>query len=823
MNKGGRPKGSSIAYQRAEKLREKEATSHVCIEYAAAKDEAMANGKKVRDGLLKELVEDTKKRYSIKDPKFDVHRSTIQSRIKAGNLEVWSSGPLSLVLPMEVVLCALIISAWECNYPLTVGECFQVANNLVEGTELAAEIIKWKQKHKCYDPDGLLLDWGWWRGFRKRNAEVVESKVGRKFACLRAAHCTYSALVKMYDNFEHGLVASGNAVKLANPYLVNIRGEVVTDEADAFGRAVTIRHTRPNNVVVGDETGSSTREMGDGNNGGERCMTAVGETPRYEASSKHSHFTVVPFTRLTGELVMVAIIFSGAKMKPDWAIGKDIFAEWIGEDDDFASNVGPGKYFPMGPSCKVDGKDIPCYCDCSPNGSMTSSILRRILSKMDELGVVSRGVNEDGTEFYPVIILDGHISRMGLEFLKYINDKAHRWRGMLVCPYGTSKTQFHDHEKENATFKCRLFEAKRLRVRKRREHGLPADLTVDEVPIIVKEASDASYANIDFAQETFRLLGYLPFTRAVLDDPEILSTAPPEVQAERGRILKLRRDRQGISVTSRALRVAPNQIDLSTIGSGRLMGGSAAIHQIESMAAGLNTTGATAGSLLTLLHQAKETREGRRGNNEELNRGITRDKMLERFRKARQFTAGVVYFSGKGELDADVLVEVQRRFDNRKANSSKIEAKKKKRLKELQSRVAAIKQRMKAKRFKLTSLKVPELKDYCKWKKQSGDDPLPTKKADLIRLLKKTKGRASPQVSSTSKVFSHTQDYLSHIRFSSQVSPYNSDASSIEDDLESFNSDESAPSDNDLEFNDSDASSDEEGDDENEASDCESG
>jgi hypothetical protein len=78
----------------------------------------------------------------------------------------------------------------------------------------------------------------------------------------------------------------------------------------------------------------------------------------------------------------------------------------------------------------------------------------------------------------------------------------------------------------------------------------------------------------------------------------------------------------------------------------------------------------------TTTHRAKETRKGRRGNNEELNRGITRDKMLERFRKARQFTAGVVYFSGKGELDADVLVEVQRRFDNRKANSSKIEASK---------------------------------------------------------------------------------------------------------------------------------------------------
>ena len=53
---------------------------------------------------------------------------------------------------------------------------------------------------------------------------------------------------------------------------MNKAGEIVADEADAFGRAVTIRRIRPENVLVTDETGSNTREMGDGNNGGQHCI-----------------------------------------------------------------------------------------------------------------------------------------------------------------------------------------------------------------------------------------------------------------------------------------------------------------------------------------------------------------------------------------------------------------------------------------------------------------------------------------------------------------------------------------------------------------------
>lgn len=780
-NKGGRPKGSTKAAGINNDLRRKQAVNYVCIEYAEAKEEAKREGKKrVEDGLRKKLCKEAKAKFEL-DGEFNVPESTIRSRMKADNLTVFNTGQSSPVLEMEPFLVAIIMSSWECNVPLTVGECILIANNLIEGTQFEQDVIAFKVKRRIYDPDGPLLGNKWWQLFRQRNILVVESKVGRKFATLRAQHCTYYSLEKMYNTFESALVTSGNAIKLDTPVLMNRAGEVVEDEAEAFGHAVTIRHTRPHNVLVTDETGSNTREMGDGNNGGQKCMAPCGETPRYEASSKDSHFTVVPLTRLTGELATVAIIFAGNKMKPEWAMGKDIMADWEGADDDLLSNIGPGKYFPMGPTCIVNGKTVRCYCDCSPNGSMTSAILRRILHYIDKQGIVERGVDEEtGQSYHPVLILDGHISRMGLPFLKYVNTAVTKWSVPLVCPYGTHKTQFHDDEKQNGSFKCALFEAKRTRILARREAGLPAELTPEEIPIIVKTASDKSYANRDFAVRTLIDLGYSPFTRAVLDDPEILRTASPAVQEERGRIIKLRQERQGTTQSSTFVRPAPNQVDLNAVGSGLLAGG-----VNPETASVLNTTNGRAGSVFNLLQRAKTTQEARRANTEAVIEADTREKKLERFKKTRNFTAGVAFFSGNGMLDEDVLAEVERRYEKRQQNEAKTAKKKKKALRELQARIKAIKAIIRSKKkFKPTDLKVPQLKDFCRWKKQPGDKPLPTKKADLIARFNKTKGNASPNVSP----------------WSSEAEEEAGEDVGDDDDVDSLDTDASAPECDDLEF-----------------------
>ena len=92
--------------------------------------------------------------------------------------------------------------------------------------------------------------------------------------------------------------------------------------------------------------------------------------------------------------------------------------------------------------------------------------------------------------------------------------------------------------------------------------------------------------------------------------------------------------------------------------------------------------------------------------------------------------------------------EVCHRYENKINKSSEISLKKKKRLLELQRQVLElIKRKMKKKKFKLSQLKVAELKAMCKWKKQPGDTPSPTRKADLLSRFKKTKNNQSPHVS----------------------------------------------------------------------------
>ena len=66
---------------------------------------------------------------------------------------------------------------------------------------------------------------------------------------------------------------------------------------------------------------------------------------------------------------------------------------------------------------------------------------------------------------------------------------------------------------------------------------------------------------------------------------------------------------------------------------------------------------------------------------------------------------------------------------------------------ELRLRVNAVKSFIRKKKsFKTKDLKVAQLKDYSRWKKQPGDRPLPNLKADLVTIFDKTKGNQSPNV-----------------------------------------------------------------------------
>ena len=215
LHKGGRPKGTTDADKRAAILAKKKATNWVTIEFAAARSELEHSNPNRRKrsflppGTREDLVARAIVKFGIKG-KFDVPRSTIDSRIKADRLEVWQTGEASPVIMVEVTLNAYIIQAWCLNCPLSVSGCIDLMNSLINGTRFEAKLIAWKAKRGILDPnrEKPLVGYKWWELFKRRNPEII-TKSGRKWPRNRADHCHTVPFMKMYNQNEIGLVASG--------------------------------------------------------------------------------------------------------------------------------------------------------------------------------------------------------------------------------------------------------------------------------------------------------------------------------------------------------------------------------------------------------------------------------------------------------------------------------------------------------------------------------------------------------------------------------------------------------------------------------------
>jgi len=160
--------------------------------------------------------------------------------------------------------------------------------------------------------------------------------------------------------------------------------------------------------------------------------------------------TLLGFTAATGEPVMCAIIMAGKSINSDVVTGIDVFAEKIGneEDPDFVQkNTGPGKLYPLGPTCEFKGKHVPCVVAHTESGSITSELLASFLKHMDDIQVFPR----DDPNVKPFLLLDGHGSRLELPFLTYVNTEAHPWVVCIGVPYGTSYWQVGDSTEQNGS------------------------------------------------------------------------------------------------------------------------------------------------------------------------------------------------------------------------------------------------------------------------------------------------------------------------------------------------------------------------------------
>ena len=603
---------------------------------------------------------------------------------------------------IEEYLVSILNQMAKMRQPLCISEGLALANSLVVGTKWEKEIIEFKTKRgwSQFDDEGNkkeLLGKKWYQRFWKRNSHIIERKATQKFAKDRSEWSVYRNFAQMYDEVYEAMVDAGVAKKLEEPMWVDMEGNA-TDEENAFGKKkATHTLTRPDMVIFVDEVGCNTSQEGDGHVGGQKKIVPRGTVPKESATTNDNHFTLLGFTAATGEPVMCAIIMAGKSINSDAVTGVNVFAQKVGDeaDPDFVkNNTGPGKLYPLGPTCEFKGKQVPCVVAHTESGSITSELLASFLKHMDDIQVFPR----DDPNVKPFLLLDGHGSRLELPFLTYVNTEAHPWVVCIGVPYGTLYWQVGDSPEQNGSYKMAITKAKtELVLKKQRCCWANPRVETYEIIVIVNAAWAKSFARVDRNKKAIAARGWNPLTRNLLDHPEIAETQEIAHQE--------------------------NQENSQ-----------------ETVASTLNFGTGVANKVMVDILQnidRENVRSQIRQNQEQGRQAI------ETLTQCKKLSAGAVFKSGRAMLGPDVLrVAVQRRIKKDEVEKQKVVRRNTERSKK---RSAYLKARADTTNLEQASWTVSQLKALISFKKRKTDTwQQPKNKVQLIEKWNELKNRETP-------------------------------------------------------------------------------
>ena len=104
------------------------------------------------------------------------------------------------------------------------------------------------------------------------------------------------------------------------------------------------------------------------------------------------------------------------------------------------------------------GVSVHCMCRWSKKRSITSEILVDIFAALDDLKVFEV---DRAASILPFLLIDGHVSRFQLPFLRYIHDPLKKWVVVISVPYGTALWEVGDLSEQNGSFNMESVLAKR--------------------------------------------------------------------------------------------------------------------------------------------------------------------------------------------------------------------------------------------------------------------------------------------------------------------------------------------------------------------------
>ena len=489
---------------------------------------------RVAKGVFDLIVKDVKRRRNLPDT-FQMSYYTARQRIMRNKIFCDHKGHTSPLISIEKAAVTTIIQMCRIRQSLSPSQGVALVNAMIGGGEEQHNLIEWKKRNSHYNEDVTVLGQvgpGYWAGFMRRNGHLIESTRGQKYELDRSSWTTYTNFNDMYKHNYREMANAGVAKVLDSPVWMDIKGNIV-EEADAYGCKCSHELTHPGFCIVMDEVGGNTSMTGDGHIGGEKYLCEKGVVAQLKAARADKHFTVLGVTLLNGIPLMCVVIFAGKKCEAKYELGVDPRAEVVGDldDEDFVvKNMGDGMLFPGGPTCTYNGKKIPCMCRWSPKGSITSEILTDILRTLDAIEVFDRS-----TGITPVVLMDGHGSRLGLPFLNYVNDPTHPWCVDIGVPYGTSLWQVGDSPEQNGSYKMALARIKKKLIEwKQRKMIGRLTIEVSEIMVLINYAWEHSFARVSSNKTAIAVRGWFPLNRRLLLDNRLRATMTEKEKSDEG-------------------------------------------------------------------------------------------------------------------------------------------------------------------------------------------------------------------------------------------------------------------------------------------------
>jgi hypothetical protein len=175
-----------------------------------------------------------------------------------------------------------------------------------------------------------------------------------------------------------------------------------------------------------------------------------------------------------------------------------------------SENSGPGKAFPGSPACYFGGRHVPALIACSPNGSITSEICKRLSNAWMLLVCIRAHTRLTSS-------LD---SRLQVPFLWYVNDEEHKRNICIGLPSnGTEKGQVGDSSKHNEQWKTKMTREKGKLVLYKTQIGMDANIADSDAIPLINLVWPKSFARTSTNKNTIRIVPC-----KLLQDPKILET-----------------------------------------------------------------------------------------------------------------------------------------------------------------------------------------------------------------------------------------------------------------------------------------------------------